>query len=224
VTPAPSLTVDVGKKTFKWGKGYLWNPAAFIDRAKSPEDPALALEGFVALSADYIRTFDGPLQVVSLTPVVVPVFGDLNGDFGRRDHVNLAGRLYLLLYDTDVDVVFLTGGSRPDRFGFDVSRNLWSNVEIHGEWMRIPDNLVRVVTPSGTLVQREQPASSFVLGVRYLSDQNTTYIVDYFRNGAGYSRAEMDTYFDLIESGYDWRTSSGDDRLLAVAREATDAG
>ena len=43
--PAPSLTIDAGKKTLKWGKGYLWNPVAFLDRPKNPEDPALAWKG-----------------------------------------------------------------------------------------------------------------------------------------------------------------------------------
>jgi hypothetical protein len=142
--PAPSLTVDVGKRTLKWGKAYLWNPAAFLDRTKSPEDPALALEGFTVVSADYIRTFTGPLQVVSVTPVLLPVFGDLNRSFGARGHLNVAGKLYVLLYDTDVDVMFLSGGSRPGRFGFDVSRNLRSNLEVHGEWTRI----ARAVTPT----------------------------------------------------------------------------
>ncbi|MEX1129291.1 MAG: hypothetical protein WEB50_12050, partial [Vicinamibacterales bacterium] len=95
--PAPSFTVDAGKKTLKWGKGYIWNPAAFLDRVKSPEDPALALEGYTVLSADYIRTFGGPLQVMSVTPVLLPVFGDLNRSFGERGHLNVAGKLYLLL-------------------------------------------------------------------------------------------------------------------------------
>lgn len=223
VKPSPSLTVDIGKRTFKWGKGYLWNPAAFLDRPKNPEDPALALEGFVALSADYIRTFTGPLQVVSVTPVLLPVFGDLNRDFAQRDHVNLAGKLYLLLYDTDIDVMFLTGGSRPDRFGFDVSRNVSSNVEVHGEWTHIPESVLPVLSPSGTLVPRKQRSTDFVLGVRYLTGQNTTYIVDYFRNGSGFSRTEMDAYFDLIERGYESWTSRVD-RLLVVAKEAADAG
>ena len=30
--PSPGTKVDAGKRTFKWGKGYAWNPAAFIDR------------------------------------------------------------------------------------------------------------------------------------------------------------------------------------------------
>jgi hypothetical protein len=223
VNPGPFLTVDIGKRTFRWGKGYLWNPAAFIDRPKNPEDPALALEGFVALSADYIRTFTGPLQVVSVTPVVLPVFGGLNRDFGQRDHVNLAGRLYLLLYDTDLDVMFLTGGSRPDRFGFDASRNLSSNVEVHAEWTHIPNSLLSVLSGSGALVPRTQPATDFVLGLRYLTKQNTTYIIDYFRHGSGYARSEIDAYFELIERGYE-SSASGDGRLLAAARAAADTG
>ena len=46
--PSSSITIDIGKKTFKWGKGYAWNPAAFIDRPKNPDDPELSLEGFIA--------------------------------------------------------------------------------------------------------------------------------------------------------------------------------
>jgi hypothetical protein len=218
--PAPSFTVDAGKKTLKWGKGYIWNPAAFLDRVKSPEDPALALEGFTVLSADYIRTFGGPLQVMSVTPVLVPVFGHLNPGFGERGHLNVAGKLYLLLLDTDVDMMFLTGGSRPARFGFDLSRNLRSNLEVHGEVSRVPNGLTAGLEPADALVQREQPATNFVLGVRYLTEANTTYIVDYFRNGTGYASAEMETYFELIESS----AVSGDQLSLTLASRASDAG
>ena len=30
--PAPGLALDAGKKVVKWGKGYAWNPVAFVDR------------------------------------------------------------------------------------------------------------------------------------------------------------------------------------------------
>lgn len=222
--PVPLLTVDVGKKTLKWGKGYIFNPAAFLDRAKNPEDPALALEGFTVVSADYIRTFDAPLQVLSVTPVLLPVSGDLNRSFGESGHLNAAGKLYVLLLDTDIDVMFLTGGSRPGRFGFDFSRNLRSNVEVHGEWTRVTDNVMAVLQSSDALVQRRQPATSYVLGIRYLTEANTTYIVDYFRNGTGYAREQMETYFDVIERGYQSWTADGDDRILALAEQAADAG
>src|SRR4030067_3677729 len=54
--PSSALTIDMGKKTLKWGKGYAWNPAAFIDRPKNPAHPELSLEGFIVASADYIKT------------------------------------------------------------------------------------------------------------------------------------------------------------------------
>jgi hypothetical protein len=222
--PAPSLTIDAGKKTLKWGKGYIWTPAAFLDRAKPPEDPALALEGFTVVSADYIRTFDGPLQVMSVTPILLPVFGNLNGGFGERGHVNVAGKLYLLWYDTDIDAMFLAGGSRPARWGLDFSRNLRSNIEVHGEWTSVPNSRIAIVDAAGTLVQQKRAASSLVLGVRYLTEANTTFIVDYFRNGSGYASAEMETYFDVIERGYESWTSGGDSRLLGSASLATAAG
>jgi len=222
--PTPALTLDAGKKTLKWGKGYLWNPAAFLDRAKSPEDPALALEGFVVLSADYIRTFGGPLQVLSVTPVVIPVSGDLNGGFGERDHLNLAGKLYALMWDTDIDVMYLSGGSRPARFGFDLSRNLWSNVEVHAELARVPHAITMILSENGALTPREQRATNVVLGVRYLTATNTTFIADYFHSGAGYTPAETDRYFDLIQRGYDSLNLAGHDRLLVLARRATEAG
>jgi hypothetical protein len=216
--------VDAGKKTLKWGKGYIWNPSAFLDRVKSPEDPALALEGFTVLSADYIRTFEGPLQVMSVTPVLLPVFGDLNQSFGERGHLNVAGKLYLLLLDTDIDVMFLSGGSRRARFGMDFSRNLRSNLEVHGEVTHVPHDVSSILETAGTLAQRARPATSLVLGLRYLTEVNTTYIVDYFRNGAGYAPGEMEAYFEFIGRGYESWTVSGDQRVLTLASRATEAG
>ncbi|HEX9565680.1 MAG TPA: hypothetical protein VF981_16995 [Gemmatimonadaceae bacterium] len=224
VKPSPAFTLDAGKKTLKWGKGYLWNPAAFLDRAKSAEDPALALEGFVVLSADYIRTFGGPLQVLSVTPVLLPVSSDLNASFGDGDHVNVAGKVYLLFWDTDIDVMYLSGGSRPARFGFDLSRNLRSNVELHAEWARVPRAVTMVLAGNDALIAREQPATNVVLGLRYLTKANTTFIADFFHSASGYTPAEAEQYFDLIQRGYDSLTIAGDVGLLGLARRATEAG
>jgi hypothetical protein len=132
--------------------------------------------------------------------------------------------VYLLLYDTDIDVMFLAGGSRPGRFGFDVSRNLRSNIEVHGEWTRVPNGLTTIVDAEGTFEQREQPSMNLVAGVRYLTEANTTFIIDYFRSGAGYTSAEMGTYFDVVERGYAAWAAGGDERLLERAGRATAAG
>ncbi|HEY7743793.1 MAG TPA: hypothetical protein VIA19_12175, partial [Burkholderiales bacterium] len=74
--PNPGLTLDVGKIALKWGKGYAWNPIAFVERVKDPNDPELAREGFGMALADVIRNFEGPLRTVAFTPLVLPANED----------------------------------------------------------------------------------------------------------------------------------------------------
>jgi len=78
VKPSLSFHLDIGKKRMKWGKGYAWNPVAFIDRPKNPNDPELALEGYVVLSMDYIKSFQGRLKTITFTPFLLPVNEHIN--------------------------------------------------------------------------------------------------------------------------------------------------
>lgn len=181
VKPSSSLVVDAGKKTMKWGKGYAWNPVAFLDRPKNPDDPDLALEGYAVLSADYTKSFSGPLKTVSFTPVLVPVGNSINEDFGDRYYLNFAGKLYLLLYDTDLDLTFLSGESKTPRVGLDFSRNISTNLEVHGEWAWISQAKKTAVDINGKPSLSEQDAQSYLLGVRYLTPQDTTVIFEYYR-------------------------------------------
>lgn len=70
---------------------------------KNPEDPEEALEGSTVASADYIRSFDGPVKTLTLTTALIPVFKCVNAKFGELRRTNFASKLYLLLYDTDID-------------------------------------------------------------------------------------------------------------------------
>jgi hypothetical protein len=216
--PDPGLTVDAGKISLKWGKGYAWNPVGFVERAKDPNDPDLAREGFTMLAADLIRNFDGPLRTVAFTPVLIPVRSDVNSDFGRTGHNNVAAKLYLLWYDTDIDFMFLSNGSRSRRFGFDFSRNVASNFEIHGEWARIEDTQRQVADAAGNVTTvRSSSSVSYLLGLRYLTERETTYIFEYYRNGDGYSESENRGFFSFVDSAYAQFLSSGNDAALTRA-------
>ncbi|MEW6720526.1 MAG: hypothetical protein AB1346_08765 [Thermodesulfobacteriota bacterium] len=221
VKPSSSLTIDLGKKTLKWGKGYAWNPAAFVDRPKDPDDPEQNLEGFIVASADYIKSFQGPLKTVSFTPVLVPAFDGVNEDFGKTGHMNFAAKLYLLLYDTDIDFMALGGGSRPKRYGADFSRNLRTNFEIHGEFAFLKDNGRRTLRSSGEVVETENDTASYLAGMRYLTEADTTYILEYYRNGTGFTGNEMTDYFAFIDNAYNAFVSSGNDLLLQRAANVT---
>ena len=184
----PSAAADIGKRVARWGKGYAWNPAAFIDRSKDVTDPQEALEGFSMLSADITRSFAGPLQTLSFTPVILPVTEDLNSAFGKPGHVNVAGKLYGLIWDTDVDFMFLAGASRSARYGLDFSRNIRANSEVHGEW--------------AWLTSGERPATmSGLIGFRYLTADETTFSAEYYRNGPGPDEEEARNLYKNIGVG-----------------------
>ncbi len=196
----PRFTLDAGKKTTKWGKGYAWNPVAFVDRPKDPEDPLEALEGFYVVSADITRSFQGPLKTLAFTPVLLPVLENLNSSFGKPGHLNFAGKVYFLLWNTDIDFLFLTGESRTTRFGFDFSRNLKSNLEIHAEWAWLTD-LERIETSQdGRLSTTVSDEMSALVGLRYLTASETNFIAEYYHNGAGFGQRESEAIFEQAKS------------------------
>jgi len=220
--PSPSLTFKLGKQTLLWGKGYAFNPVAFVSRPKDPDDPELALEGYITASADYIKSFQGPLKTVSITPVIFPVYKDINDDFGTVNRLNFAGKLYLLLYDTDIDLMAMTGGSRTSRVGMDFSKNITTNLEIHGEFAFINNQRKKVIDSQGVISESKFDAKSYLLGIRYLTASDTTFIFEYYRNGTGFTHLEMKDYLTFIDKGYDLFLVAGNDSLLKKATSVTE--
>jgi hypothetical protein len=209
---------EAGKKTQRWGKGYAWSPVAFLERPKDPEDPELAREGFTALAGSYVRSNVGALQNVSLTALVVPTQSDLNSDFGAPDQWNPAAKLSLLYRDTDLDFLWLGEGSRSARFGFDVSRNFGTNLEVHAEWARILDFQQPLLGAANLTLAPPRDATSYLLGVRYLTERETTWIVEYYRNGTGYSEDQARDFYAAARAG----TAGG--ALVPLVRSAAQAG
>jgi len=219
--PSLHFHIDIGKKRLKWGKGYAWNPVAFIDNPKNPFDPDLALEGFTVISADYIKSFSGKLRTLTLTGILIPVFKDVNSQLGRHNTLNYGGKVYSLLFDTDIDLMFLTGPGISSRYGIDFSRNITSNIEIHGEGAYWTEYSKRVVDDESALDQKKRDGCSYLLGIRYLTKSNTTFFLEYYRNGRGYTQKEMEDYYSLIDSGYDMYLMSGIEDELDLASSFT---
>lgn len=199
--PNDRWTLVAGKRALRWGKGYAFNTVGFVERPKDATDPELAREGFVMATAEYVKSFAGPLQTVSFTPVILPATDDINDDFGTQEDTNLAARLYLLYRDTDIDFMLRTGDSRPDAVGLDFARNLTTNFEVHGELAWFNDRTRPVLDTSNTLVARDTQALDWLLGLRYLTATETTWIVEYYHNGAGYTADEMQRFYDLARDG-----------------------
>lgn len=217
--PRPSISLDAGKKVLKWGKGYAWNPAAFFSRPKDLDDPDLTLEGYYVLSGDLIKSMDGPVKTIALTPVIIPVSGSINEEWGTKKEIVWGGKIYFFTFDTDLDLMFLFGKESNDRFGFSFSKNISVNFEIHGETAVVLDYVKYLTDEQGHGAEKKYSAKDFLLGIRYLSARDTTYILEYYRNGQGYTEDEMKDYFSLIQAGYDDYISSQNMGNLLASRE-----
>jgi len=209
--PDPGFTLDVGKKAYRWGKGYAWNPVAFVERAKDAGNPDLAREGFWTLGFDWIRSFDGPLQTVAFTPLLLPNHGEFNEEFGERGHNNFAAKLYLLYRDIDIDLMVLGEGSRAARYGVDFANNFTPNFEMHGEFAYITDVPRRSLTPACTQGPRQvDNVISYLLGMRYRNEADATFILEYYFNGAGNREQDQRQFYDCVHQAWD----AGDPTLL----------
>ncbi len=218
VKPNASYAFSLGKKSYIWGKGYAWNPAGFINRHKDPNNPENAQEGYVTLEGDFIKSFQGSLQTAALTLAVLPVWEDINEDFGEVNNVNLAAKLYLLYMDTDIDLIFLAGDSRSNRIGLDFSTNLAPHFEIHGEAAYIPELQKVVLHEDNSFSVEQSTAFSTLLGIRYLSENDITSIIEYYYNGGGYSEEEMARFYQIAAAGIAQNPALGT-TLLDEARE-----
>ena len=197
---SPGLSFDVGKRVQRWGKGYAWSPVAMVERPKDANDPAASREGFVMASGEWTQTLSGPISAISVTGLLVPTDGNLNSDFGQTHDLNPAAKLYLLAWDTDVDVMWRAKGARPESFGVDFSRNISTALEIHGEWARTLGATRTTVSATGLTSSQQADVDSFLLGLRYLTQGEVTWIAEIYHNGSGYEQSEMAAYCQFLDA------------------------
>lgn len=224
VKPSSRLTAGAGKKSYKWGKGYAWNPVGFLNREKDPDNPEEALEGFSTLEVDVVKSFPGALQNITFTSVLLPVYQGVNEDFGAVDNINLTTKLYLLFRDTDIDFIFTTGNSRSTRYGFDFSKNLATNFEVHGELAYTSNQKKVLVHQDDRVITSEDSVVSGLAGIRYLSENDITSIVEYYYNGGGYSSSELEDFYQFIDFGAEYFSTTGRTMLLDMARNLRSQG
>ena len=221
--PTPLATFNLGKKSYKWGKGYAWNPVGVIDRPKDSANPEDALEGFTGAEMDLIKSFSGSMQTIALTTVFLPVTDDINEEFGNTGE-NFAAKLYLLYKDTDIDLIYFGGDSRPTRYGFDFAKNLATNFEIHGELVYTPEQKKNVLSRDESIDSREFTDTTYLLGMRYLTKNDITTIVEFNHNDDGYTEDEMDRFFQLVNDAADAYKETGDKALLEKAQRLGKGG
>ena len=179
-------TLLVGKESLMWGKGYYFNPVAFFDRPKDPSDPTKTREGFVIAKYSYNKSFQGELKNVSFDFVYLPSTDEVNKDYyelitKNKNANNIAMRLYMLLYDTDIDIIYNYSDEASEKIGIDFSKNIQTNFEVHGEYSNVLDG-----------------GYTYLLGLRYLTDFELTIISEYLYRSEGKTKEEIETITENI--------------------------
>jgi len=217
--PSVSLAVDVGKKVHKWGKGYAFSPSAFFARPKDIDDPDATLEGYYSLSTDYIKSMTGAIQTFAITPVLMPVTRHINDELGLKDELIWGGKLYFFTFDTDFDLMFMVSDNLNNRVGIDLSKNLNPSFEIHGEAILVKDHRQYIIDEYGNTSEQEDTVLNLLLGLRYLSNIETTYILEYYHNGQGYTQKEYENYLNFIENGYDQYLNTSSNTSISKSKQ-----
>lgn len=174
-------TLDIGKKTLKWGKGYFFNPAAFLDRPKDPTQPENAYEGYVMANYSYNKSFEGDLQNLKLDFIYMPTTRTLNDDFYNSTSSNFALKLYLLYLDTDIEFIYLYSDRQQDKLGFTFSKNLLPHFEVHGEFAKALNGY-----------------HSYLLGLKYVTQDDITITSEYYYDSDGLTKDEIRSSVKLL--------------------------
>ena len=218
---SPGLSVDVGKRVQRWGKGYAWTTVGFVERTKDSSDPSASREGYEMASIEWTKSLSGAISTIGLTGLIVPTNDSMNDDFGQTKSLNPAARFYVLAMDTDIDLMWRGKGAKPASYGFDFSRNISTALEVHGEWARTLDAPHSTVSASGLIDSQTKDATSWLLGLRYLTPGEVTWIGEYYHNGSGYSAGDLDDYYQFLDTAL---APSAPATLASKARSMAQSG
>lgn len=187
-------SLQIGKRLLRWGKGYAYNPVAFLERQKNAEDPEANREGTWLSQWIWIIGEGGGLKNSSLTLVYAPVRSAVNDDFlvknpdadykpDRDDDDILGIKAYGLVLTTDLDLYYVSSlKNNTMRWGFDFASNLTANMEIHGEYAE-------------TKPENQKAESQYLLGLRYLTEIDVTYIFEWYNHSKGMTKEESETLY-----------------------------
>ncbi len=214
-----------GKKRIVWGAGLSFNPTDLLNPAKDPTDPtfqragawlAEAEWGFEKVALSAVVAGKATRQYAGL-PTALVVYPELPSaevergiaadDRDDEAHFVFTGRLYLLVKDIDINLIYGYSNLYADAFrnksraGLSLSR-VFGNLELHGEALlysgsaRVSANPDCVNAPAmclfqGTpIISRPYLDSDFLnaqalFGGRYQFDNSALLAVEYYFNGEG---------------------------------------
>lgn len=231
VTPKPWLNFLVGKKRVIWGPGFAFNPTDLINPPKDPTDPNFQRAG------QWIARIELPFEKFTFTTLFAPqVLYQQSGipfammkypDYSLSDgtkplddsyHYLLAARLYLLLFNTDINLFYFFSNKYNDsfenasRFGGSFSRYFFTDYELHlealfqfGSGRMFPNH---ACANGGFCIPQKAFTSSKIsdgnlyprvlVGGRTQFRDESLLSLEYYYQGDGYSDVEFEDFLKLL--------------------------
>jgi hypothetical protein len=242
--PIDHLDLLVGKKRIVWGAGFAENPTDLLNPPKDPTDPTFQRSGawLARVEAPFdrftltgvaagqvLREYAGmPTALVHYPsyPTAEAAAGQVADDRDHEPHFALAARAYLLINDTDVNLVYTFTNAFRDVFlhksraGLSLS-HAFGGWEVHFEALLQQGSARLYADPgcassaaafAGCFLHGTAPVSysqsdaldlraKALLGARYSFEDNSLFSIEYYFNGEGYTPGEYTDYLHAIASG-----------------------
>jgi hypothetical protein len=195
------LHFTAGRRTYKWGTGYVWNPVSFAGRQKDVNDVTEALKGYESLGVHWTKTYpESKLSTIKADVLYLPVREDINDNFlpGRTN--SLISRLHVLYNEIDLSGYLMLNDDSRTRIGADFAYNIESQWEIHGEIAHRRNQVTQFVDSTGSLRSQISDHTNYLLGTRYLTQEETTFILEYFHKGSAFTQQQTNNFYDSIDS------------------------
>ena len=188
----------LGKKMLTWGKGYAFNPVGYVNPIKDPENPELSQAGIFSIYYQYSKSFQTELiKNAAFDLIIKPSTTTINNKISELENTDIAGKLYFLFYDTDIDFMGYYSKINTENIGFDFSRNILPNLEMHGEYSRFYNRPFFLIS-NDILKSENSDGASYLFGMRWLNRWNITTIIEYYHNGTGLNKKEFENYNNYL--------------------------
>lgn len=232
ITPKPWLNLLIGKKRIIWGSGFAFNPTDLINPPKDPTDPNFQRAGAWTARIELpfekftISTLFAPqvLYQNSGIPYAVMKYPDYTLADGTKPaddsyHYLLAARLYMLLFNADINLFYFFSNRYNDtfenasRFGGSFSRYFFTDYEFHvealfqfGSARLYPDhncaNAIGTCNLQNALAATKSGNGALyprvLVGGRTQFRDESTLSLEYYYQADGYSDQEFQDFISLL--------------------------
>jgi hypothetical protein len=190
-----------GKKLYRWGRGYSYNPVAYGDRLKDLNDIEAAREGYYSAAVQFNKSIALPgLKNFSHEMVILPVYKVINKGYQGGDRHWLLNHSYFLVYNIDLDFYYNVAYNLDYSLGVSAAYNILTQWEIHGELSYFPQSEVYGIRSDSSLLSKQKnDIVQTIIGTRYLAPFNATFFLEYIYNGAGVNLNEAELWYLAAE-------------------------